>query len=76
MDELQAGGLSEVTLLPVDLAQQLVGRQGLGVMPAIDGQQFAGFVPAFQVQILVGLLIEITRRKGNPIGDGTRLEAG
>jgi hypothetical protein len=29
----------------------------------------------FQVQILVRLLIG-KKRKGNPIGDGTRLEAG
>jgi hypothetical protein len=30
----------------------------------------------FQVQILVELLMEKYKRKGNPIGDGTRLEAG
>ena len=32
----------------------------------------------FQVRILVGLLMkrELNKRKGNPIGDGTRLEAG
>jgi hypothetical protein len=30
----------------------------------------------FQVQILVGLLMNKHKRKGNPIGDGTRLEAG
>ena len=32
--------------------------------------------PVFQVQILVELLLANYKRKGNPIGDGTRLEAG
>lgn len=30
----------------------------------------------FRVRVLVGLLEDNDKRKGNPIGDGTRLEAG
>jgi hypothetical protein len=42
----------------------------------VKGTSCLGSNEAFRVQVLVGVLEAISERKGNPIGDGTGLEAG
>jgi hypothetical protein len=42
----------------------------------VKGRSCLGSNEAFRVQVLVGVLTVTNERKGNPIGDGTRLEAG
>ena len=42
----------------------------------VKGTSCLGSNEAFRVQVLVGVLKVKNERKGNPIGDGTRLEAG